>query len=134
MRTDYLVVGAGTSGLSFVDSLLDADPTADVVLVDRRPGPERALAGGLPVPAAAPAVSAIRGGVDEARLWQGPDPRDRGGPVRAGEWRGGVRLRGCQSPCVGTTETGASNSGHPAWAQRGAPRDGLRPLYVNRTY
>lgn len=39
MRTDYLVIGAGTAGLSFVDSLLDADPTADVVLVDRRPGP-----------------------------------------------------------------------------------------------
>jgi hypothetical protein len=39
VRTDYLVVGAGTAGLSFVDSLLDADPTADVVLVDRRPGP-----------------------------------------------------------------------------------------------
>lgn len=39
METDYVVVGAGTSGLAFVDSLLDADPSADVVLVDRRPGP-----------------------------------------------------------------------------------------------
>ena len=39
VETDYHVVGAGTAGLSFVDSLLDADPHADVVLVDRRPGP-----------------------------------------------------------------------------------------------
>lgn len=35
--TDYLVVGAGLSGLGFVDSLLEVSD-ADVVMVDRRPG------------------------------------------------------------------------------------------------
>lgn len=37
---DYLVVGAGTSGMSFVDTLLTENATATVVLVDRnsRPG------------------------------------------------------------------------------------------------
>ncbi|UJA21566.1 NAD(P)-binding protein [Thermoleophilia bacterium SCSIO 60948] len=36
MRTDYLVVGAGTSGLAFADSLTAAAPEVDVTLVDRR--------------------------------------------------------------------------------------------------
>lgn len=37
---DYLVVGAGTAGLSFCDTLLSEDPTAKMVVVDRndRPG------------------------------------------------------------------------------------------------
>jgi cation diffusion facilitator CzcD-associated flavoprotein CzcO len=39
ISTDYLVVGAGASGMAFVDALIDASD-ADVVLVDRqhRPG------------------------------------------------------------------------------------------------
>ncbi len=36
--TDYLVVGAGTSGMAFVDSLI-AESDADVVIVDRRHRP-----------------------------------------------------------------------------------------------
>src|SRR5205823_8046344 len=36
--TDYLVVGAGASGMAFVDSLL-ASSDAEVVIVDRRHGP-----------------------------------------------------------------------------------------------
>jgi hypothetical protein len=38
LETDYLVVGAGASGMAFVDSLLSAS-TAEVVLVDRRHRP-----------------------------------------------------------------------------------------------
>jgi hypothetical protein len=37
LETDYLVVGAGTSGVAFTDALVAHDPTARVVLVDRRP-------------------------------------------------------------------------------------------------
>jgi hypothetical protein len=39
ISTDYLVVGAGASGLAFADSLLEQDPGVEVTLVDRRPGP-----------------------------------------------------------------------------------------------
>jgi hypothetical protein len=38
IETDYLVVGAGASGMAFVDALV-ADTDADVVLVDRRHAP-----------------------------------------------------------------------------------------------
>jgi hypothetical protein len=38
IETDYLVVGAGASGMSFVDALI-ADSDADVVMVDRRHRP-----------------------------------------------------------------------------------------------
>src|ERR1700754_1723424 len=36
---EYLVVGAGASGLAFVDSLLDHSADATVAIGDRRPGP-----------------------------------------------------------------------------------------------
>lgn len=36
--TDYLVVGAGTSGLAFADTLV-AESDVDIVIVDRRPSP-----------------------------------------------------------------------------------------------
>lgn len=39
LQTDYLVVGAGASGMAFVDALLATDPEADVILVDRRARP-----------------------------------------------------------------------------------------------
>ena len=38
IETDYLVVGAGASGLAFADSLL-AEADVDMVLVDRRDRP-----------------------------------------------------------------------------------------------
>jgi hypothetical protein len=40
LHCDYLVVGAGTSGMSFVDTMLTEHPTATIILVDRnsRPG------------------------------------------------------------------------------------------------
>ena len=38
LKTDYLVVGAGASGMAFVDSLITSSD-ADVVMVDRRHGP-----------------------------------------------------------------------------------------------
>ncbi len=38
LETDYLVVGAGASGMAFVDALVDSSD-ADVVMVDRRPSP-----------------------------------------------------------------------------------------------
>lgn len=37
-ETDYLVVGAGASGLAFADSLIAEDPEAELTLIDRRPG------------------------------------------------------------------------------------------------
>jgi len=36
--TDYLVVGAGASGLAFADSLVAEDPDVELTLVDRRSG------------------------------------------------------------------------------------------------
>lgn len=36
---EYLVIGAGASGLAFVDSLVDHDPDARVTVVDRREAP-----------------------------------------------------------------------------------------------
>jgi hypothetical protein len=39
IETDYLVVGSGNSGMSFVDSLLDATDDVEVVMVDRRHAP-----------------------------------------------------------------------------------------------
>jgi hypothetical protein len=39
VETDYLVVGAGAAGMSFTDALIDGDPNADVVMVDRRHAP-----------------------------------------------------------------------------------------------
>jgi hypothetical protein len=38
-ETDYLVIGAGASGLAFADSLIAEDADAEVTLVERRPGP-----------------------------------------------------------------------------------------------
>lgn len=38
VETDYLVVGAGAAGMAFVDALVDHDPQARVILVDRRTG------------------------------------------------------------------------------------------------
>jgi hypothetical protein len=37
--TDYLVVGAGASGLAFADALVEEEPDVELMLVDRRPGP-----------------------------------------------------------------------------------------------
>lgn len=39
LETDYLVVGAGASGMAFVDALVAEDRDAEVVLVDRRHRP-----------------------------------------------------------------------------------------------
>lgn len=39
IETDYLIVGAGATGLAFADALLAEDAEAEVTLVDRRPGP-----------------------------------------------------------------------------------------------
>jgi hypothetical protein len=39
IETDYLVVGAGASGMAFVDSLVASAPDVDVVVVDRRHRP-----------------------------------------------------------------------------------------------
>src|SRR5680860_1808452 len=38
IETDYLIVGAGTSGLAFADALI-AESDAEVTVVDRRPAP-----------------------------------------------------------------------------------------------
>jgi hypothetical protein len=39
ISTDYLIVGAGASGLAFADSLVTEEPGVELTLVDRRPGP-----------------------------------------------------------------------------------------------
>lgn len=39
LSTDYLVVGAGLSGLAFADSLVSHDPEATLIVADRRPSP-----------------------------------------------------------------------------------------------
>lgn len=39
LEVDYLVVGAGASGMAFTDALVAARPGVDVLLVDRRHGP-----------------------------------------------------------------------------------------------
>lgn len=39
VEVDYLVVGAGASGMAFTDALVAADPEAEVLLVDRRHRP-----------------------------------------------------------------------------------------------
>ena len=39
ISTDYLVVGAGASGLAFADTLVTEEPDVELTLVDRRPGP-----------------------------------------------------------------------------------------------
>lgn len=39
MRADYVVIGAGTSGLAFTDALVAGDPEAEVVVVDRNDDP-----------------------------------------------------------------------------------------------
>ena len=35
LKCDYLVVGAGTGGLSFVDTILTRNPKATIIIVDR---------------------------------------------------------------------------------------------------
>lgn len=39
LETDYLVIGAGATALSFVDTLLAQDPDCDVVMVDKHSSP-----------------------------------------------------------------------------------------------
>ena len=39
IETDYLVIGAGAAGMSFVDALIETDRDCDVVMVDRRDAP-----------------------------------------------------------------------------------------------
>jgi cation diffusion facilitator CzcD-associated flavoprotein CzcO len=39
ISTDYLVVGAGASGLAFADTLVEEEPDVELTLIDRRPGP-----------------------------------------------------------------------------------------------
>src|SRR5882724_11668269 len=39
IETDYLVIGAGAAGMSFVDALIEQNHDCDVVMVDRRHAP-----------------------------------------------------------------------------------------------
>lgn len=39
LETDYLVIGAGATALSFVDTLIAEDPDADVIMVDKHSAP-----------------------------------------------------------------------------------------------
>ena len=40
LSTDYLVIGCGAMGMAFVDTLLDENPKADIIMIDRyaKPG------------------------------------------------------------------------------------------------
>ena len=79
LETDYLVVGAGASGMAFVDSLL-SHSDAEVVLVDRRHRPGRSLARRVSVRPAAPTVGLLRR--ELAASWE-PTASTRPGPTRA---------------------------------------------------
>ena len=37
--TDYLIIGCGTTGLAFADTLIEEDPTAHITIVDRHGKP-----------------------------------------------------------------------------------------------
>lgn len=39
VETDYLIIGAGAVGLAFADTLLDEDPDADIIIVDKHGQP-----------------------------------------------------------------------------------------------
>ncbi len=39
LETDYLIIGAGAVGLAFADTLLDEDPQADIIIVDKHGAP-----------------------------------------------------------------------------------------------
>jgi hypothetical protein len=39
LETDYLILGAGAMGMAFADGILTEDPTARLIMVDRRPNP-----------------------------------------------------------------------------------------------
>lgn len=39
IETDYLIVGAGATGIAFADALMAEEPDVEVTLVDRRPAP-----------------------------------------------------------------------------------------------
>ena len=73
-ETDYLVIGAGASGLAFADSLVAAAPDVDVTIVDRRAAPGGHWVDAYPfvrlhIPSAFYGVNSLRLGedrVDEA--------------------------------------------------------------------
>ena len=60
INADYLVIGAGATGMAFTDALI-ADSDATVVLADRRHAPGGALERGLSVRPAPPAIGFLWG-------------------------------------------------------------------------
>ena len=67
LTADYLVIGTGTAGMSFVDTLLTEDADATVIMVDRNNAPGGALDHGIPPRAAAPARQLLRRQQPQAR-------------------------------------------------------------------
>ena len=67
LETDYLILGAGAMSMGFADVILDEDPAARIVMVDRHANPGRPLERRLPVRAAAPARRVLRPAHDGAR-------------------------------------------------------------------
>ena len=66
MLTDYLVVGAGASGLAFVDALV-AEADVEVTLIDRRRAPGWSLAARVSVRPPAQPLGVLRGELAGAR-------------------------------------------------------------------
>jgi hypothetical protein len=84
LETDYLVVGAGASGMGFVDSLI-GDPDVDVIMIDRRHAPGGHWLDGYPFlrlhqPSAIYGVNSTSLGEDRTEA----DGPDRGFYERAG--------------------------------------------------
>jgi hypothetical protein len=85
ITTDYLVVGAGASGLAFTDALIAEDPDAQVTIVDRLGQPGGHWNHAYPVRHAAPALGVLRRQLARARQRPRRQRRPERRPRRAGE-------------------------------------------------
>ena len=118
-RTDYLVVGAGASGLAFADALV-AEADVEVTLVDRRPAPGGHWLRRLSVRPPAHPVRLLRG--ELAAAGRGPHRRGRRERrvLRAGDGRGGPRATSPRRP-RGSPGPGGSGSSPSTSTWGGGP-------------
>ena len=91
INTDYLVVGAGASGLAFADALV-AEADVEVTLIDRRPAPGGHWLRRVPVRPSAYPVGVLRGQLAAARRGPHRPGRRERGVLRTGDGRGGPRV------------------------------------------
>ena len=91
LEADYLVVGAGASGMAFADALTQHSD-ARVALVDRRHGPGGHWLDAYPFVRLHQAVLVLRRGFDGAGLWGCATRGPRGRTARAGHGGGDLQL------------------------------------------